>query len=89
MGATAALKARDIARNVEGVLAIELLCAAEGLDYRRPLRCGPALEAVHSLVRSEVPHLDVDRVLYPDIACATDMIRDGRVRAAAESSVVS
>jgi histidine ammonia-lyase len=86
MGATAALKARSIQQNVEIVLAIELLCACEGIDYRRPLRTSEPLEAVHALVRGEVPHLDADRTLYPDINAATAMIRTGRVRAAAHRS---
>jgi len=86
MGVTAGLKACEIARNVETVLAIELLCAAEGIDYRRPLRTTPALEAVHAVIRAEVPHLDTDRVLYPDIECATAMVRDGRIRQAAHGA---
>lgn len=88
MGATAGLKATDILRNVERVLAIELLCAAEGIDYRRPLRTSAALESVHTLIRSEVPHLDEDRALYPDIERVTAMVRDGRVRRAAREAVV-
>jgi len=83
MGVTAALKAREILRNVETVLAIELLCAAEGIDFRRPLRSSSRLEAVHALIRSQLPRLDSDRPLYPDIACMTIMVRDGRVRQAA------
>lgn len=88
MGVTAGLKAMDILRNVETVLAIELLCAAEGIDYRRPLRSSEPLEAVHALIRSEVPHLDTDRVLAPDIACVAAMVREGRVAHAAEGAVV-
>lgn len=84
MGATAALKAAQILGNVQTVLAIELLCAAEGIDYRRPLRSSPSLEAVHALIRSEVLHLDTDRVLYGDIGRVEAMIRDGRVRHAAK-----
>jgi histidine ammonia-lyase len=80
MGVTAALKAREVLRNVETVLAIELLCAAEGIDYRRPLRSSSRLEAVHALIRSELPRLASDRPLYPDIGCMTLMVRDGRVR---------
>ena len=83
MGATAALKARDVVRNVETVLAIELLCAAEGIDYRRPLRSSAPLESVHALIRSRVPHLDTDRALYPDIEWATARVRDGSIRQAA------
>ncbi|MCA1598535.1 MAG: aromatic amino acid lyase, partial [Chloroflexi bacterium] len=87
MGATAGLKAVTVLRNVETVLAIELLCAAEGIDYRRPLRTSPSLESVHALIRSEVPHLETDRVLYPDIERVTGMVRDGRIAAAARESV--
>jgi histidine ammonia-lyase len=79
MGVTAALKARDILKNVQVILAIELLCAAEGLDFRRPLRSSRPLEAVHALIREHVPHLDTDRVLAPDIDRVTALVRDGRV----------
>jgi histidine ammonia-lyase len=87
MGVTAGLKARKILRNVENVLAIELLCGAEGIDYRRPLRTSPALEAVHRVIRSEVPHLVADRVLSPDIARAASMVADGRIVAVAREAV--
>lgn len=80
MGVTAGLKAVEILRNVEIVLAIELLCGAAGLEYRRPLRTSARLESVHALVRSEVPPLDSDRVLYPDIQKVIAMVRDGRIR---------
>lgn len=83
MGATAALKARSILENVELVLAIELLCAAEGLDYRRPLRTSAPLEAVHACIRSEVPHLEEDRAMSADIQTVARMIRDGSIRKAA------
>ncbi|HEV3309372.1 MAG TPA: histidine ammonia-lyase [Chloroflexota bacterium] len=84
MGAIAARKAREVLANVETVLAIELLCAAEGLDYRRPHRASAALEAVHELVRTRVAHLSKDRVMYPDIQAALDLLRSGVVLATAE-----
>ena len=84
MGTTAARKAREVLRNSESVLAIELLCACEGLDYRRPLSSSPALEAVHELVRGVVAHLDDDRVMSPDIESAIRLIRLGQVAEAAE-----
>ncbi len=87
MGVTAGLKAVEILTNVQTVLAIELLCGAAGLDYRRPLRSSPPLEAVHRLIRSEVPHLDSDRILYPDIQNILAMVIDGRIRAAADAEV--
>ncbi|HEY8687419.1 MAG TPA: histidine ammonia-lyase [Chloroflexota bacterium] len=83
MGVTAGLKAIEILHNVETVLAIELLCGAAGLEFRRPLRTSAPLEAVHALIRSEVSPLESDRVLYPDIQNVSAMVRDGRVRSSA------
>ncbi|MBI3073789.1 MAG: histidine ammonia-lyase [Deltaproteobacteria bacterium] len=71
MGMTSALKLRAIIENVRTVLAIELLAAAQGIDFRRPLRTTVALESVHARVRAAIPRLDADRVLAPDIAAAT------------------
>jgi histidine ammonia-lyase len=86
MGVTAGLKARQILRNAETVVAIELLCAAEGIDFRRPLRSSAPLEAAHTLVRSAVPHLTGDRILYPDIGAVAAMVRDGSLaRAVSEA----
>jgi histidine ammonia-lyase len=85
MGTIAARKAREVLGNAETVAAIQLLCAAEGLDYRRPLESSPALEAVHRLIRSRVAHLDDDRPMYHDIEAAAAMIRSGAVVDAAEA----
>jgi histidine ammonia-lyase len=89
MGVTAGLKAVEVLRNVQTVLAIELLCGAAGLEYRRPLRTSAPLEMVHAMIRSEVPPLESDRVLYPDIQKVITMVGDGRIRACAvEAGVV-
>ncbi|MBS1122785.1 MAG: histidine ammonia-lyase [Deltaproteobacteria bacterium] len=77
MGATAALKLATIESHVRTVLAIELLCAAQGLDLRRPLRTTPRLEAIHAIIRSRVPAMMVDRPLSPDIAAVRALIDDG------------
>lgn len=84
MGTISARKARDILENVETVLGIELLCAAEGIDYRRPLTSSPAVEAAHALVREHVPHLDEDRAMHGDIETAAQLIRSGALLEAAE-----
>jgi histidine ammonia-lyase len=83
MGATAALKALQVLYNAETVLGIELLCAAEGIDHRRPLTTSEPLERVHSLIRSEIPHLDGDRVLHPDIEQMRRMLHAGHIASAA------
>jgi histidine ammonia-lyase len=77
MGMAAARKARQSLGCLEHVLAAELLCAAQGLDYRRPLRSSAAVEAVHEAVRREVSSLDDDRVLGPDLDKITTLIRRG------------
>ncbi len=74
MAMTAALKLRRIVQNVRYVLAIELMCAAQGLDYRAPLTPGRGAAAAHRAVRALVPPLVQDRVLAGDIACLADAI---------------
>ena len=61
MGPIAARKAAEIARNVAGVIAVELMAAAEGIDYHAPLKTGPKLQLVHAAVRALSPHFTADR----------------------------
>ena len=77
MGMTGALKLRTIVDNLEMILAIEMMCAAQGLDYRKPLRPGKAVEAAHAKVRTVVAHLDEDRVPAQDIEAVARLIRTG------------
>ncbi len=85
MGATAALKLATIHDHVRTVLAIELLCAAQGIDLRRPLTTTRALESVHAAIRAKVPPMMVDRPLSPDIAAVRALIDDGTLLAAARA----
>ena len=75
MGMTGALKLRQIVQNMEVILAIEMMCAAQGLDYRQPLQPGPAVARAHATIRALVPHLDEDRILAPDIEVIAEAIR--------------
>jgi histidine ammonia-lyase len=84
MGMTAALKLRQIVENVEQIVAIELLCAAQGLDYRRPLRPGMRLQQVHDGIRRIVPRLEADRPPAPDINRLVEAIRAGQFGEATE-----
>jgi histidine ammonia-lyase len=77
MGMTAALKLKQIVENAEKVLAIELMTAAQGLEYRRPLKAATEIERAHQLVRALVPRLAEDRVIAGDIERLTKGIRDG------------
>jgi histidine ammonia-lyase len=83
MGATAARHARDVLRNVERVLALELLCAGQGLDFRIAAigRPGTGVEEAHRLLRARVGHLESDRDPGPDIEAALDIVRSGALGA--------
>ncbi|HUW66495.1 MAG TPA: histidine ammonia-lyase [Candidatus Nanoarchaeia archaeon] len=87
MGMTAALKARRIFDNASFVVAIELLCAAQGLDFRKPLKAGAGAGAAYELVRSSIEHLADDRILHYDINEAHDMVVSGEVLKAVEKIV--
>jgi histidine ammonia-lyase len=81
MGMTGALKLRQIVENVESIVAIELMCAAQAVEFRRPLRSSPLLEAVLAAVRSIVLRLDHDRILAPDINALAAAVRTGAFNA--------
>ena len=68
MGTIAARQSREILENVRHVIAIEMLVAAQGLDFLKPLEPGVGVRAAHQAVRTEVPHLEEDRVPAEDIA---------------------
>ena len=69
--------------NVEMVVGIELLAAAQGCDFRAPLRSSAALERVRGLLRAEVPTLEDDRMFAPDMGVAGRMVSGGEVVLAA------
>ena len=79
MGPIAARQARDVVRNVQHVLALELLCAAQGLDFRLSSGLTPGAGVVQALaaVRDRVEHLGDDRDPQPDISAALEMVQQG------------
>jgi histidine ammonia-lyase len=77
MAMGAATKLRRVLHNVRHVLAVELLCAAQGLESRRPLKAGKGVEAVYTAVRARVAPLIQDRVLGPDIESLADGVALG------------
>src|ERR687896_802734 len=81
MGATAALHLREAVDRAEQVLAIEALCAAQGIDYRAPLRPGEGVRAAHAAIRERVAHLDADRPPSPDIATVRELVHSGELLA--------
>lgn len=77
MAMGAAWKLRRIVRNVQHVLGIELMCAMQGLDYRRPLRSSAPIERAHAKVRALVETLTDDRAPAADMAALADAIARG------------
>ncbi|HBW37207.1 histidine ammonia-lyase [Desulfosporosinus sp. BICA1-9] len=82
MGTIAARKARSIIENTSHVLGMELLAACQGVDLRsgkEDLRLGKGSEGAYKLVRSKVGMLREDRVMYPDIAIAKELVSSGKL----------
>ena len=88
MGWHSALRARQIATNVESILGLEALGAAQGIDLLAPLKPGRLTGQAHAAIRSRVATLDHDRVLQPDIQAATELVRSGVMAQLATSAEV-
>ncbi len=80
MGSIAARKLWTVVTNVENVLGIELLCAAQGIDLLRPLTSSAPLERVVAHVREVVPFATEDRVLYHDMEATRAIVASGHLR---------
>ena len=87
MGTIAARKCREIVTNTENVVAIELLCAAQALDLFTNLRPGEGTRAAYEAIRGSLPHLEVDRLLSPDIAAMRELMRGGAILDAVEGRI--
>ncbi|MGB9180577.1 MAG: histidine ammonia-lyase [Pyrinomonadaceae bacterium] len=85
MGTIAARQAREVVDNVEQILAIEWLCSAQALEWRKQ-KPGVGTSAAYQLIRRHVPPLDEDRVLYPDIERARSLIHSGELVNAMEEA---
>ena len=86
MAAHGARRLLSMTANATAVIGIELLAAAQGCDFHRPLASSAPLEAVRGLLRAQVPHLDDDRHFHPDMEAAIALIRSGAVVAAAAAA---
>jgi histidine ammonia-lyase len=78
MATHAARRLGPLADNAAAIVGIELLAAAQGIDFHRPARSSAALEAVHAEIRREVAHYDADRYFAPDIEAAKRWVKSGR-----------
>ncbi len=94
MGATSTRQAHEVLINAETVVAIELLCAAQGIDFRRQAlpegaRMGPGTQVAYAIIRQHVPFWDHDHVLAPDIEAVRQIVADGSLMAAVTAVVGS
>ena len=79
MGVIAARKGRDIVRNVENILAMELLCATQGLEFLLPLQPGVGVKEAYRVVREKVPPIKGDRRFSEDIKKIQNLIGSGKL----------
>jgi histidine ammonia-lyase len=87
MGVTAGRKLHEVISNAKSVLAIEFLCNTQALDFQRPLKTSPPLEAVYKVIRRDVETIDYDRIFYKDINNIIKLINSGEIVAAVESCI--
>ncbi|MFH1123732.1 MAG: histidine ammonia-lyase [Pseudomonadota bacterium] len=87
MGTICSRKAREVVKNSENVLAIELLCAAQALDIFTNMKPGEGTLAAYRAIRDVVPHLDKDRMLSPDIERVVGLIKKGVLLSGVENKV--
>jgi histidine ammonia-lyase len=94
MGSISAHKVWQVLHNVQTVIAIEMMTAAQGIDFSRVhpttgkiMTAGLGVEAAYGTVRKRIKHLGSDRVLHDDIQTACEMVRDGSVVRSVEKTV--
>ncbi len=79
MGSIAAQKCWRVLKNAQTVIAIELMTAAQAIDFHFPLKCGKGTNAAYQTIRKSIPHLEEDRILHDDIQKALGLVKDGSV----------
>ncbi|KAA0257019.1 histidine ammonia-lyase [Deferribacter autotrophicus] len=88
MGSVSCRKLDKILDNLENILAVELVCAAQAFDFRRPLKSSVILEACYQVVREKIDHADEDRVFAKDLKVAAEIIKSGEMVTASEDVAV-
>ena len=87
MGSIAAQKCWRILKNVQTVISIELMTAAQGIDFHAPLKCGKGTGTAYRIIRSSIPHLEEDRILHDDIQKALELLKSGVILQNVEKAV--
>jgi histidine ammonia-lyase len=88
MGSISGRKLNQVLDNLEYIQAIELLYAAQAMDFRRPLKSTPVIEACHNLVRQHVPFIEEDRIFATDINQLHQLIINGTLLATANETAL-
>jgi len=89
MGSISALKLFSVLRNVERVLAVEFLTAAQALDFRAPLKPGKGVLLAHDLLRSQIDHAQKDYEVRNDLDLCASILRNGELAAGVEAGIGS
>ncbi|KAA3616295.1 MAG: histidine ammonia-lyase [Calditrichaeota bacterium] len=88
MGAISGRRTGQVLDNLEKILAVELLCAAQAFDYRRPLKSSKILESCHQLIRKHIDHAEEDRVFSRDLEIARELIANKSLAQVANKAAV-
>jgi histidine ammonia-lyase len=87
MGSVTSMKLDTILRNTETIVAIQLMSAAQGLDFKLPITPGKGTQAAYKVIRRHLKRLIDDRALYPDIDIVTALVRSGEIVEAVEKAI--
>jgi histidine ammonia-lyase len=87
MGSIAAQKCWRVLKNAQTVIAIELMTAAQAIDFHAPLKCGKGTNAAYQTIRKSISHLNEDRILHDDIQKALGLVKDGSVLKSVEKKI--
>jgi len=87
MGSISATKLHKVVQNVETVLAIELMCAAQALDFLRPMQSGKGVETLHQEIRKAVSHAESDRLFHNDIEAVLRLVQSESVISAVSKAI--
>jgi histidine ammonia-lyase len=84
MGSISGTKLLEVVKNTETVLAIEFMCSAQGLEFLRPLKSGPGVEAAFAEIRRHIPFAQADRLFHHDVQTALALVRSEQIAAAVQ-----
>ncbi|MFH1676611.1 MAG: histidine ammonia-lyase [bacterium] len=87
MGPTSIRKFNRVMANLSYIIGIEMMCAAQAMDFRKPLHPGKGTRVAYDVIRKYVKYLETDRVLYPDVVKCGELVRTGEILDAIEAEI--